>query len=74
MLETTNYTDDPKRTPLLLRGREVADALGISRALAYRWMSNGTIPTIRHGRAIRVPRGALIAWIARNTQNGGVAA
>ena len=30
-----------ERKALLLRGPEVADALGISRALAYRWMATG---------------------------------
>ena len=71
MIQKTNYTDDPNpdRTPLLLRGIEVADALGISRALAYRWMKNGTLPTVRVSRAVRVPRGALLDWIKRNTQS-----
>lgn len=76
MLQKTNYTDDPNtnRTPLLLRGIEVADALGISRALAYRWMKNGTLPTVRVARAVRVPREALLDWIKRKTLTGGAAA
>ena len=54
---------------LLMRGGEVAEALGISRALAYRWMQNGILPTVRVSRAVRVPRGALLDWIKRNTQS-----
>jgi excisionase family DNA binding protein len=54
---------------LLLRGGEVAEALGISRALAYRWMQNGILPTVGVSRAVRVPRGALLDWIKRNTQS-----
>jgi excisionase family DNA binding protein len=62
-----------KRTefePLLLRGGEVAEVLGCSRALAYRWMQNGVLPTVRvpGARSVRVPRAALITWIERNTQ------
>jgi excisionase family DNA binding protein len=59
--------------PLLLRGDEVARSLGISRALAYRWMAGGVLPVVRlqGSRAIRVPRDALLRWIAENTQVGG---
>ena len=56
--------------PLLLRGAEVADMLGVSRALAYRWMAGGVLPGVRVGnsRSIRVPREALVKWIENNTQ------
>ncbi len=55
--------------PLLLRGMEVAEALGISRALAYRWMASGILPTVRVSRSIRVPRAELLKWIAAHTSN-----
>lgn len=60
------------RQSLLLRGIEVADELGISRALAYRWMASGILPTIRiaGGRSVRVPRAALLKWVEENTQSG----
>ena len=58
-----------ERKALLLRGPEVAEALGISRALAYRWMSNGTLPTIRVSRSVRVPHDGLLRWVERNTKN-----
>jgi len=57
------------RKPLLLRGSEVADALGISRALAYRWMASGVLPTVRVSRSIRVPREELMRWISARTNN-----
>lgn len=60
--------ENVERTPLLLRGIEVAEELGISRALAYRWMSGGVLPVIRHGRSVRVPREALLDWVKSNTQ------
>ena len=63
-------TDAPRvvSDALLLRGREVAEALGISRALAYRWMAGGVLPVVRRGRALRVPTQALLHWIDQNTQ------
>src|ERR1035438_1940660 len=58
---------------LLLRGGEVARILGISRALAFRWMQTGVLPTIRvaGARTVRVPRGALLKWIEHRTGGGG---
>ena len=60
-------TDNAK---LLLRGVEVAQALNVSRALAYRWMASGILPVIRvpGTRSIRVPKAALDRWIEQNTQ------
>jgi len=60
--------------PLLLRGREVAELIGCSRALAYRLMQRGTIPTVRipGGKTIRVPRQALLEWIQANTRGSSV--
>ncbi len=55
------------RQALLLRGVEVADALGISRALAYRWMQSGILPTVRVNGTVRVPRDLLLNWIKSNT-------
>jgi excisionase family DNA binding protein len=54
---------------LLLRGGEVAAMLGISRALAFRWMAEGVLPTvrIRGARTVRVPEEALHDWIRANT-------
>jgi len=55
---------------LLLKGDEVAALLGISRALAYRWMAGGVLPVVRvpGARTLRVPREALMTWIQRNTR------
>ena len=61
---------DVQRLALLLRGIEVAKELGISRALAYRWMQNGTLPVVRvpGSKTVRVPRAALLAWIESRTE------
>jgi len=57
---------------LLLRGGEVADLIGCSRAMAYRLMQRGVIPSVRvpGGKAVRVPREALEKWIRDNTRAG----
>jgi len=63
---------NPKSEPLLLRGGEVADLIGCSRAMAYRLMQRGVLPTVRvpGGKSVRVPREALIEWIRENTRIG----
>jgi excisionase family DNA binding protein len=60
---------------LLLRGTEVAEMIGCSRAMAYRMMQRGTIPVVRMpgGRAVRVPAAALKEWIENNTQPANAA-
>jgi len=59
----------PQLEPLLLRGKEVAELIGCSRAMAYRLMQRGTLPVVRipGGKSIRVPREALVEWIRANT-------
>lgn len=54
---------------ILLRGPEVAEELGVSKALAYRWMQTGILPVVRvpGARTVRVPRAALLAWIEERT-------
>lgn len=54
---------------LLMTGSEVAKELKISRALAYRWMQQGLLPTVRvpGGRTVRVPRHALLDWVRSQT-------
>ena len=55
--------------PLLLKGTEVAELLGVSRALAYRWMATNVLPVVRvpGSRSTRVPRAELLQWVERNT-------
>lgn len=55
---------------LLLRGIEVAELIGCSRAMAYRLMQRGTIPVVRipGGKTVRVPRAALLEWVKSNTR------
>ncbi len=50
--------------PLLLRDREAADLLGISREKMYLMMRSGQVPgVVRIGRSIRISRASLERWI-----------
>ncbi len=53
--------------PLLLRADEAAVALGLGRSTIYELLASGKLPAIRFGRAIRVPKAALEAWIREQT-------
>ena len=41
-------------TTRLLKGQEVAQILNVSKALAYRLMAQGQLPTVKLGRSVRV--------------------
>jgi excisionase family DNA binding protein len=46
--------------------------LGVSRALAYRWIQDGTLPCLRIGHTVRVPVSALRDWINSSTRKAAV--
>jgi excisionase family DNA binding protein len=66
--QLSGQTDDQE--VILLRAVQVARLLGLSRAQIYAMMSDGTLPIIRIGRAVRVPKHALATWIRANTKRG----
>lgn len=51
--------------PDLLTVADLAQVLRIGRNSAYRLVRSGEIPSIRIGRAYRVPKAALIDYIQR---------
>jgi excisionase family DNA binding protein len=53
---------------LLLTVQQVAQRLAIGTTLAYELVGRGVIPHIRIGRVLRVPLGALEAWISAGTR------
>ncbi len=55
-------------SPLLLRVPEVARTLGIARSLAYEMARDGRLPTVHIGKAVRIPRRRLEAWIEERAQ------
>lgn len=66
-MATSQTAGDPVTTltdlPLMLTVEETARVLRIGRNRAYEAVSQGSIPSIRIGRKIRVPRKALADWI-----------
>ena len=42
--------------PIMLRPRDVAVLLSLSRSEVYRKIASGEIPAVRFGRSVRVPR------------------
>ncbi len=56
--------------PLLLTASEVAKLLRVGRTKVYKMMNSGELPVIRLGKAIRVPKQALTAWLAERTGKG----
>ena len=54
---------------LLLTAEDVARRLSLGRATVYLMMASGELPTLRKGRAVRVPAGALEAWIESRTKH-----
>jgi excisionase family DNA binding protein len=57
---------------LLLKADEVARRLALGRATVYLMMASGELPTLRKGRAVRVPSRALEQWIENRTNAGEV--
>jgi excisionase family DNA binding protein len=63
-----NENLSPQRKTLSVE--EAAEALGIGRTLAYEAVRRGDIPTIRIGRRLLVPRGALDQLLSPTETNG----
>ncbi len=53
---------------LLLRPMEVATLLGLGRSKVWSLIWAGELPVVRIGRAVRVPREALEAWVRSRTE------
>jgi len=58
-------TDNKVTLNGLLNAAEVARVLNISKALAYRLMQSGNIPTVRFNRTVRVREPDLNEYIQR---------
>ena len=43
----------------MLKPREVAEMLQLGRVMTYRLLKSGAIPSVRFGKAIRIPRAAV---------------
>ncbi len=55
--------------PVLLYVSEAAKMLALSRARVYQMVASGELPHVRFGKAVRIPRAALLRYIERQTVN-----
>lgn len=55
----------------ILSVAETADLLGISRWLVQQAVRDGSLPSVRVGRRILIPRVRLDAWLQGATEAGG---
>lgn len=52
----------------LLTTTEAAEYLGIGRTKLYELLAANELPTVRIGRAVRVPHSALAEWVEGQTK------
>jgi excisionase family DNA binding protein len=52
---------------LLYRPREVAELTGMALSYVYRLIANGELPSLRHGRLLRVSADKLHEWIRKKS-------
>lgn len=57
---------ESRDAPLVYSVEDAGRLLRLSRATAYAMAKNGSIPTVRFGRSVRVPRKALEALLERS--------
>ena len=48
----------------LVDAQQLADALGVTRRIIYRWTEEGTLPHLKIGRLVRFDEAAVEAWLA----------
>lgn len=61
---------DDKAEQLLLRPKKAFALLDISRSTGYAMIASGQLPSVRIGRAVRVPFNALKQWVEQQTSRG----
>lgn len=59
----TTGSPKPHNERMTVTVKEAADLLGVSRSLAYEMVAAGTLPSLRLGRRIVVPRAALLRML-----------
>ena len=67
MYKDMELHDSILRVNTLLKAKDVAEILQVSRAMAYNLMQRGEIPTVRIGKAHRDRSEDLIKYIDSNT-------
>jgi excisionase family DNA binding protein len=68
MQSTRESSPEIDRT-VLLNAKQVAERLSLGRATIYELMASGQLPTVRLGRAVRVPAYKLAEWVERQSSS-----
>lgn len=55
---------------ILLKVTEAASTLGLGRSTVWGMVWSGELPVVRIGRAVRIPRAELEAWVKARTEGG----
>lgn len=55
--------------PAFLAPRQIIEILNCSRSIVYELIASGEIPSLRIGRALRVPTADFLAWVERNMRS-----
>jgi excisionase family DNA binding protein len=63
-------THIPATERLALTVEEAAQQLAVSRAQMYALIRRGTVPSVKVGNSVRVPRRALEAWLDEQMRRG----
>ena len=66
--KTIDVSEQTAINPLLLTIPQVAQQLGLSPAKVYHLIALERLPTVKFGRAVRVPYGSLIQWLRKREQ------
>lgn len=68
-MRTQNIAEIPSGS-ILLKITEAASALGLGRSTVWSLVWAGELPVVRIGRAVRIPRAELEAWVRSRTERG----
>jgi excisionase family DNA binding protein len=69
MDKTNKQPENKINIPHLLKGKDIAEILNISRSFAYYIMQSGEIPTVRLGHSVRVRPQDLTDYIEKRLNN-----
>ena len=56
-------SEEKQAPPGYLTPAQIAQELGVSPQAVYKWVSEGKLEAFRFGRAVRIPRSSLTAFV-----------
>jgi excisionase family DNA binding protein len=65
--KVASFNSEIANEVILLKSAEAARLLGLGRSKVYEMTRDGTLPVVRIGTAVRIPKRALMEWIEVHT-------